>query len=333
MKALILSAGFGTRLSPLTDFIPKPIIPVINKPVIEYNINFLKHFGIKELFINLHYGADKISDVLGSGKKFGVKIKYLKESEILGTGGAIASMGPFVKEAFVVINSDTIFDFDLDEILNSHFRSGSKVTLGVVPSSPKDHRAVIRVDESFKVVRMLDASFEKEIPEGNAIFTGLHIINPALLEYIPDNIFTSITNYVYKRMVEQKEHINAFFINGKWWDMGTPDDYLECTFDLIKNLPLSYFDPFEKYPLKPEKINPETLVVMGKNIKVPAVPLKPPLIIGDGVDMEKVKTAGPNLIIGEKVKLSKDSDVSNAVYLNGSDGNRVLFGKKGKIFY
>jgi NDP-sugar pyrophosphorylase family protein len=115
--------------------------------------------------------------------------------------------------------------------------------------------------------------------------------------------------------------------------MGTPDDYLECTFDLIKNLPLSYFDPFEKYSLKPEKINPETLVVMGKNIKVPAVPLRPPLIIGNGVDMEKVTSAGPNLVIGEKVKLLKDSDVSNAVYLNGSDGSRVLFGKKGKIFY
>lgn len=333
MKALILSAGFGTRMAPITDIIPKPIIPVLNRPVIEYNINFLKHFGIKEIFINLHFNGDKISDALGNGKKYGVKIKYLKEKEILGTGGAIASMSPYVSSPFVVINSDTIFDFDLDEIINSHYKSGSKVTLGVISSSSKDPRAVVKVDENFNVVRMLNASFTKEIPEGNAIFTGIHIISPSLLEYIPENIFTSITGYVYKRMVAQRELINAVFINGKWWDMGTPDDYLECSFDLLRNLPLSYFDPFEKYLLKPEKINHETLVVMGKNTKVPAIPLKPPLIIGDGVDLEKVDQAGPNLILGEKVKLSKNADISNAVYLSGSDGSRVLYGKKGKIFY
>jgi len=180
---------------------------------------------------------------------------------------------------------------------------------------------------------MLDASYEKEIPEGNAIFTGLHVIDPSLLEYIPQNIFTSITNYVYKRMVEQKEKINALFIDGKWWDMGTPDDYLACTFDLLKSLPLTYFDPFEKYALKPEIINSETLVVMGKNTKVPAIPLNPPLIIGDGADIERVSAAGPNLVLGEKVKLSKNSDISNTVYLNGADGSRFLAGRKGKIFY
>lgn len=333
MKALILSAGFGTRMSPLTDTTPKPLVPVLNRPVIEYNINFLKYFGIKEIFINLHYGKEKIQSTLGNGKKYGVKIKYLTENEILGTGGAIASMEEHVDSPFIVINSDTIFDFDLDEIINSHHRSGAKATLGVIPSSPKDQRAVLRVDENYRVVRMLDASYEKEIPEGNAIFTGLHVIDPSLLEYIPQNIFTSITNYVYKRMVEQKEKINALFIDGKWWDMGTPDDYLACTFDLLKSLPLTYFDPFEKYALKPEIINSETLVVMGKNTKVPAIPLNPPLIIGDGADIERVSAAGPNLVLGEKVKLSKNSDISNTVYLNGADGSRFLAGRKGKIFY
>jgi NDP-sugar pyrophosphorylase family protein len=333
MKALILSAGFGTRMAPITDFIPKPLIPVLNRPVIEYNINLLKHYGIKEIFINLHYSGEKISDALGNGKKYGVKIKYIKEKEILGTGGAIAGMAPFADSPFIVINSDTIFDFDLDEIINSHFKSGCKVTLGVIPSSSKDPRAVLRVDENFKVVRMLDASHESELPEGNAIFTGLHVIDPALLEYIPDNIFTSITNYVYRRMVEHKEPINALFINGKWWDMGTPDDYLRCTFDLIKNLPLSYFDPFEKYALRPEKINSETLVVMGKNIKVHAIPLNPPLIIGDGADMEKIDSAGPNLVIGEKAKLLKESVTSNTVYLSGADGSRFISGHSGRIFY
>lgn len=333
MKALILAAGFGTRLSPITDIIPKPLIPVLNRPVIEYNINFLKYYGIKDLCINLHHNGEKIEKFLGNGKKFGVKIKYLKEKEILGTGGAIGSMRDLVNSPFVVINSDTIFDFDLDQMINSHYKSESKVTLGVISSSPKDSRAVLTVDENFKVVRMLEASFQKNIPEGNAIFTGIHIIDPSLLEYIPENIFTSITSYVYKRMVQQKEHINAVFIDGRWWDIGTPDDYLECTFELMKNLPLHYFDPFDRYALKPEIIKHETLVVMGKYIKIPAIPMNPPLIVGDGADLEKIDKAGPNLVLGEKVKLPKGAETANAVYLNGSDGSRVLPGKKGKIYY
>ena len=333
MKALILAAGFGTRLSPVTDTIPKPLIPVLNRPVIEYNINFLKYYGIKEIYINLHHNGEKIEKYLGNGKKLGVKIKYLKEKEILGTGGSIGSMREFVNSPFLVINSDTIFDFDLDEMINSHYKSESKVTLGVISSSPKDSRAVVTVDENFKVVRMLEASFQKNIPDGNAVFTGIHIINPSLLEYIPENIFTSITGYVYKRMVQQREHINAVFIDGKWWDMGTPDDYLDCTFELMKNLPLHYFDPFDRYALKPDIIKQETLVIIGKNVKVPTIPLNPPLIVGDGADLEKIDKAGPNLVIGEKVKMSRETDTSYAVYLNGSDGSRVLPGKKGKIYY
>jgi len=203
----------------------------------------------------------------------------------------------------------------------------------MISSSSKDSRAVVTVDENFRVVRMIDASFEKTVPAGNAIFTGIHVINPSLLEYIPENIFTSITSYVYKRMVQQKEHINAIIIDGRWWDVGTPDDYLSCTFELLKSLPLHYFDPFDKYLLRPEKLNHEMLVVMGKNVKIPAISLNPPLIVGDGADLEKADKAGPNLVLGDKVKISKGTDTANAVYLNGSDGSRVLFGKKGKIYY
>ena len=333
MKALILAAGFGTRLSPVTDIIPKPLIPVLNRPVIEYNINFLKHYGIKDIFINLHHNGEKIEKYLGNRKKYGVRIRYMKEKEILGTGGAIGNLRGAVDSPFMVINSDTIFDFDLDEMINSHDKSKSRVTLGVISSSHKDPRAVLTVDENSKIVRMLDASFSKTVPEGNAIFTGIHIIDPSILEYIPENIFTSITGYVYRRMVQQQEHINAVFIDGKWWDMGTPDDYLECNFELIKSLPLHYFDPFEKYALKPEVIEHETLVVMGKNVKAPAIPLKPPLIVGNGADLEKIDRAGPNLVLGEKVKIPKGADTSNAVYLDGSDGSRFLPGKKGKIYY
>lgn len=333
MKALILAAGLGTRMAPITETVPKPLIPVLNRYVIEYNINFLKYHGVKEIYINLYHNGDKIISALGNGKKYGVKIKYLKEKEILGTGGSIGTMRNYVDGPFIVVNSDTIFNFDLESMIDSHRSSEAMVTLGVVHSDPRDSRAVLTVDDSGRVIRMIDSSINETVPEGNAIFTGLHIIDPSLLEYIPDNIFLSITSYVYRRMIEGKEQINAVFIEGNWWDMGTPDDYLNCTFELLKTLPLKYFDPFEKYTLKPDTLSGEGVVVLGKNVKIPTVPLNPPLVIGDGADLENVKEAGPNLVIGDKVKLTDISEAVNTVYLKGTDGKKVLFGNKGKIFY
>ena len=242
-------------------------------------------------------------------------------------------MRNYVDEPFVVMNSDTIFDFDLESMIDSHYSSGAMVTLGVIHSDPRDSRAVVTVNEGGRVTRMIDSSINETVPEGNAIFTGLHIIDPSLLEYIPENIFLSITSYVYRRMIEEKELINAVFIDGHWWDMGTPDDYLNCTFELLKSLPLKYFDPFEKYSLKPDNLSGEGVVVLGKNVKVPTVPLNPPLVIGDNADLENVKEAGPNLVIGDKVKLTETSEAVNTVYLKGAGGEKVLFGKKGKIFY
>ncbi len=333
MKALILAAGFGTRMAPITDAIPKPLLPVVNVPVIEYNINFLKYYGVKDIFINLHHNGEKIAKALGSGKRFGVKLHYLREKEILGTGGAIGSLKGIVDQPFVVINSDTIFDFDFEEMINSHFCSGKKVTLGMIPSNPKDSRSVVTVDENSRVVRMLDSSIYRTIPEGNCIFTGVHIIDPSVLEYIPDDVFVSITNYVYQRMVEGGDHINGYIIDGKWWDMGNPDDYIACNFELLKLLPFKYFNPYEKYKLKPDIIESSSLVVMGSQVKMHAIPLNPPLILGNSADLENIDQAGPNLIVGDKVKLQNKVDSANAIYLNRSDGSRVLHGKNGKIFY
>ena len=113
---------------------------------------------------------------------------------------------------------------------------------------------------------------------------------------------------------------------------GTPDDYLNCNFELLKSLPLPYFDPFEKYPLKPDGLSGEGLVVLGKNVKVPTVPLNPPLVIGNNADLENVKEAGPNLVIGDKVKLTETSEAVNTVYLNGASGEKCFLERKERFF-
>ncbi len=330
MKALILAAGFGSRLKPITNDLPKPLIPVVNVPVIEYNIRFLKYFGVTEFFVNLHHNGQKIKAYLGNGKKWGVSITYLEEKEILGTAGAIGSLRDFIDDTFVVVNSDTIFDFDFDVMSAFHRSQGALATLGFVPASPSDSRAVVFVKDD-RVVRLLDQSVDSLNYDGNAIFTGIHIVEPGIFEYIPENIFVSITNDVYAPMVGRNELIAGFFIPGDWWDMGTPNSFLKCNFDLLKKKKVTYFDLFESYELK--KTNDADLLVVGENSKIPPVPVNSPVVLGDNLKMENVERCGPNLIVGNNVVLKEGAFFENAIFFSGSKSENFIKSDNGVIYY
>ena len=130
MKAMILAAGFGTRLHPLTSIIPKPLVPVANQPVIERTIRHLKKHGIHEMIVNAHYHHNQISDFLDQGRPFGVDIEVRVERDILGTGGGIKNTEDFWDtEPFVVINSDIVTDIDLSEACSDHKTQGNLVTM------------------------------------------------------------------------------------------------------------------------------------------------------------------------------------------------------------
>lgn len=332
MKALILAAGFGSRLAPITDEIPKPLLPILNIPVIEYNIKFLKNYGIKDIFINVHHRKDEIKSKLGNGKEYGVSITWLEEKEILGTGGAIGSLREKVDGTFIVINSDTIFDFSLDDIVDYHKNSGRIATLGVISSAPEDKRAVLTSEDGL-LTRMINSSIYPSLPKGNSIFTGLHVLEPEILEYIPEDIFLSITDDIYCRIIEDKKEMGAFTIKGRWWDIGTVDAFLTCSFDLLKSLPLSYFNPLDSIANVSPEIGPESLVAFGNNVKMAAVPITPPVLIGDGADLRNSIKVGPELVVGKNAVVKGDTSIEKTVYLPNAGGEKFLSGTLGRIFY
>ena len=127
MKAIILAAGFGTRLKPLTNKLPKPMFPVLNRPILEHALHFLSSQGIKEIAINLHHQSEKIIDYFGNGKNFKVELHFSKEENILGTAGGIKKLELFFKdETFLVINSDILVDINLKDVLKFHKEKRSK---------------------------------------------------------------------------------------------------------------------------------------------------------------------------------------------------------------
>lgn len=206
-KGMILAAGFGTRLRPITDKIPKALVEVGGVRLVEYGIYMFRKYGIDEIVINLHHMGNMIREFLGDGKRYGVKIAYSEEKEILGTAGGIRHALPLLGDSpFLVTNVDVIADVPIDRLILTHFSHRSVATLvvkrheeGYTPISTKGGRVVA-------------------IGEGDRMYAGIQILEPSYISRIPDgrflNLFVDILNP--KEGVE----IRAYDYEGFWRDAG-----------------------------------------------------------------------------------------------------------------
>jgi mannose-1-phosphate guanylyltransferase len=232
MKAMILAAGLGTRLKPLTDRKPKALMPIVNKPIIGRTIEYLKRFGIHQIIVNAHHHSEQILDYLDAGRPFGIEIDVRVEARILGTGGGLRNTLNFWDhDAFFVINSDILTNINLDEAYAHHRSSGAMATLILHRCAPFNQ---IRIDEPYHVNkhhRILDIG-RPNIPGGWA-FTGIHIIEPELLAHIPATEFSDIID-CYRTLIQAKEQIHAFVDQGHYWhDIGRVESYVQTNKEVL----------------------------------------------------------------------------------------------------
>ncbi|MDH3257247.1 MAG: nucleotidyltransferase family protein, partial [Nitrospinota bacterium] len=187
MKAMILAAGFGTRLRPLTHKVPKPMVPILNRPILEHTIHLLRTHGIHDITVNLHHLPKMITDYFGDGKEFGVQLHWSHEPEILGTAGGIKKAQKFLEgESFLVINSDVVVDIDLSKIIAFHKAQGSALTLVVREGDSPEQCDPIEVDDNDRIVHMVGAS-SMNMPDDTTrvLFTGIQVMEPEIFERIP----------------------------------------------------------------------------------------------------------------------------------------------------
>jgi mannose-1-phosphate guanylyltransferase len=224
MKAMILAAGMGERLRPLTNIYPKVLVPVVNMPVIDRIIQFLTIHGVKKIIINAHHHAQMICDYLQGGTPFGVKVETRIEKEILGTGGGIKNTENFWGiDPFIVINGDILTDIDLGDVYGFHMKKNHLVTM-VLHDFPQYNK--VRVDKEMNILSIGPGTDLK----GTLAFTGIHIINPEVLRFIPDKKKYNIID-VYKRLIDLKKPIKGYVATGhRWIDIGTIPDYLQANF-------------------------------------------------------------------------------------------------------
>ncbi|HIA13664.1 MAG TPA: nucleotidyltransferase family protein [Nitrospirales bacterium] len=231
MRAIILAAGFGTRLRPLTNTIPKPLLPVAQHPLIVWNLRLLRDHGITEVIVNLHHLGDQIEQYLGSGSQLNMHITYSREETILGTGGGIKQAEPFLREpsddAFLVLNGDTLIDVDLSQLIDYHVMHGGLATMVVRDDPDIERWGALELDDSDRILTILgrgqhDAHKTQSITR--KMFAGVHVMNPLLLREIPIGQESSIIN-PYMDCLEHGATIYGYQATGYWSDVGTLERY------------------------------------------------------------------------------------------------------------
>jgi NDP-sugar pyrophosphorylase family protein len=185
MQAMILAAGEGARMRPLTNVCPKPMLPIAGRPLIEHTLDWLYRYGVRDAAINLHYLPDVITGALGSGSPFGMRLRYSFEQRLLGTAGALRQLRGYFDRTFVLVYGDLLVDIDLTGLLAFHRRNRAQATIALKRASVPKTQSMVEVDYRGRVTRLAD---EPERWEGTLAHAGLYILEPEVLDAIPAKV-------------------------------------------------------------------------------------------------------------------------------------------------
>lgn len=232
MKAVVMAGGEGTRLRPLTINRPKPMVSLVDRPVIQHIIELLKRHGITEIIITVQYLANAIQDYYGDGSQYGVSITYSLEEVPLGTAGSVKNAEHLLDEPFLVISGDAVTDFNLTQIIDHHLTTRSMATLTLYRvANPLDYGVVI-IDEAGNVRQFLEKPSWGEV-FSDTVNTGIYVLDPKVLTYIERGKLTDWSKDVFPRMLHKGDRIQGFIAQGYWTDIGTIEEYMRACGDYL----------------------------------------------------------------------------------------------------
>jgi NDP-sugar pyrophosphorylase family protein len=234
MHALILAGGKGTRLRPLTVYTPKPIVPVMNRPFLLYQIDVLKRAGIEDITLSLSYQPDKIEQLLGEGSEYGVRLRFLTEPNPLGTGGAYRFASDDIDETTVVLNGDILTNADVGKIIEFHRASRAEATITLTPVEDPRNFGLVATDSESRVKAFIEKPKGDGARKVNNINAGIYILEPSVRDLIPKNENRSFEYHVFPELLEKGRPFFAFDLEGEYWrDLGTPENYLAAHLDFL----------------------------------------------------------------------------------------------------
>jgi len=303
-KGIIISGGWGTRLRPLTCTIPKPLIPIVNKPVIERQILLLRAAGVTEIILAVSVMADVLKNYFKDGRDFGVSIQYTYEKVPMGTAGAIKLAEDYLKDDnFFMLNGDVVLNFDFSQMIKKHeICKGIGLIASKVVEDPSRYGVLIVDEDSSKINKFLEKD-DYVPPEGKIvpmpINAGVYLFEPEVFNYIVPAKKVSIEKEVFPKLADEGNLYN-FPITGIWKDIGKPEELLEGNIQMMTEI------------LKDSNDQKRNLIDNSLDIDGKAL-IYPPVAIGKNVILRKNCEIGPNVIIGDNVYIGDNTKIKETL--------------------
>ena len=341
MKAVIMAGGFGTRIQPLTNSRPKPMLPIVNRPMMEHTMKTLRDLGIKEFIVLLYFKPEVIKNYFKDGKDFGIDIKYVIPDEDYGTAGAVKMAEEYLKDDnFIIISGDLVTDFDFQKIFDYHNKKASRLTITLTSVENPLEFGVVITDEEGKIEKFLEKPSWGEV-FSDTINTGIYIIEPEILDYIPQKENFDFAKDLFPRLMEEGIDLMGYNAKGYWRDVGNPDSYREVHDDILHEKVKFRFDYLNKkefptgtlyyegeYQAKDFQINGK--VILGKNVKIEKGCKLENVVIGENTTI-KENNKIRNTIIWENVFIDKNCNLDNCVICNDNIIGKNVKAKAGMI--
>ncbi len=309
MRAVLMAGGSGTRLRPLTCDLPKPMVPILNRPIAEHIINLLKRHEITEIVATLHYLPDALRDYFQDGNEFGVQITYaVEEDQPLGTAGCVKNIAELLDETFLVISGDSITDFDLTAAIEFHKQKKSKATLILTRVPNPLEFGVVITDQEGRIRRFLEKPSTSEI-FSDTVNTGAYILEPEVLEYLSPHQESDFSKDLFPLLLEKGEPMYGYVAKGYWCDVGHLDAYREAQYDALERKVKLEF-PYQE-------VSPGLWV--GQNTYIdPTAVIETPTIIGDNCRIGARVNIEAGTVIGDNVTIGADANLKRPIVWNGA---------------
>lgn len=309
MRAVLMAGGSGTRLRPLTCDLPKPMVPILNRPIAEHLINLLRRHGIVEVITTLHYMPDVLRDYFQDGADFGVKMTYaVEEDQPLGTAGCVRGLSELLTETFLVLSGDCITDMDLSGAIAFHRQKNAKATLVLARVPNPIEFGVVITDSNNRILRFLEKPSPSEI-FSDTVNTGTYILEPEVLAHLPSNQECDFSKDLFPLLLDRGEALYGYVDEGYWCDVGHLNAYREAQYDGLQQRVKLDFAYDEKTPG----------IWVGQNTYIaPSAKLNAPVLIGHNCRIGARAQIEAGSVIGDNVTIGAEADLKRPIIWNGA---------------
>jgi len=310
---MILAAGVGSRLDPLTRGLPKPLVPILNRPVMEHIARLMVRHGFDDIYSNTHHLAEQIETHFGGGSAIGAHMHFNREQELLGTAGGlkrIAESTGFFNHGgtFLVIGGDDLTDLDLDAMLQFHRASQALATIALSAVDEPSHYGVVVVDDAGKIVRFVEKPPPGTEPS-KLVNTGVYLFETAVLDLIPTGTFHDFGKDVFPFLLQQGLPFFGYRTDAYWRDVGNLSEYRECHDDFFEG----------RLDLDPDAHSADDGVWIGEGCSIDrGAALESPCLIGAGSRIEAGARVGEKSVIGEGCLIAGGTTVSHSILWSGA---------------